>query len=174
MSQIRIPFEKFELSEINGVAQFSAESLVVGRYMGFNITLEELTKAAPLWLGADVLLGHSDTIIGEITYSALENGKLIQKGILDDPKAISLVKKGKLKPSIGASSKFERRQDGIYAIDIKADHLALVRNPACKQCTIKIAMSEAKELGCEGEKWLTLSENPDTFIKSFRTASVKR
>lgn len=180
MSQIRIAFEKLELSEKDGKTEFVAESLAAGKYNGFNIALEELQKAAPSWLGADVLLGHSDTIIGEITYSAIEDEKLIQKGTLDGSRIVSLIKAGKLKPSIGASSKFERRGDaGIFATDIKGDHLALVRKPACKSCTIKIAMSEALELAYktvndlpENIKTMMPVDAQDIFMKAFNSAMM--
>lgn len=178
MSQLRIAFENLELSEKDGKTEFVA-SLPVGKYNGINITLEELQKAAPSWLGADVLLGHSDTIIGEISYSAIENEKLIQKGTLEGSRITSLVKAGKLKPSVGASSKFERRGEGIFATDIKGDHLALVRKPACKSCTIRIAMSEALELVYkttddlpENIKTMMPADAQDVFMTAYNSAMM--
>lgn len=148
--KIDIPFDKFTLNEKDGIAEFHAEVLEPGEYNGLNLTIEEISNAANSWIGKDVLVGHapySDFVAGEIKQSVMNDKKLIQDGTITDPTTISLIKKGKLKPSIGANyTKLSRKDGKLTPTGLSGDHLGLVRFPAYKLSTIGITMSELLNL----------------------------
>jgi len=125
----------------------SGIALAEGTNDGLYYPANELEKYANGLVGKPLCVDHNGhEIVGKVTATRYEDGKIFFDGIVEDEDAQNLIKNDgymSVSPSVWSERKFT--DFGVAAYDLSFDELSLVKESGCKENAILETSSNVEE-----------------------------